>query len=87
MHCNGQFFPQSVFPQGKNGPAHSFPLGNTDCGKFLPVTPACKELNIEFEIYKDTGNYFVHPLWLPICALHRFYFTCMHLICALHSFS
>ena len=61
MPCNGQFF-----LQGKNGPAHSFPWEKTDWGKFLPVTPACKELNIEFEIYKDMGNYFVSQLWLPI---------------------
>ena len=28
-----------LFPQGKNGPAHSFPGVKTDWGKFWPVTP------------------------------------------------
>ena len=28
--CNGQFFPSQFFPQGKNGPAHSFPGEKTD---------------------------------------------------------
>ena len=30
LRCNGQFFSSQFFPQGKNGPAHSFPRGKTD---------------------------------------------------------
>ena len=37
--CNSQFFPQSVFPRGKNGPAHSFPGEKTDWGKNWPEFP------------------------------------------------
>ena len=64
--CNRpEFSPSQFFPQGKNGPAHSFP-GEKLTGKKLTVTQGLRDLRRRKKQNKVDQNKVVH-LSLHVC--------------------